>query len=302
MSEILKVAVLEPFRSDYMDMPIGNMYWLGDESDPVATGGIQKTYHGKHVYETIVNTVAEIAPEYLDRIQIDLFPNVKTGMLNPRANGYKILNLSNEFIRSQDPDLIDVEMDIAKDMLLVCSAGNDGSQGETEVSLRGDHWLSVGAVDGDDHPKYYSSWGDGAVDIMALSGNPWEGTSFSAPRATGYLCVYFIKYFDRFGHWPSPELARKFAIAQTEDIWEIGVKTSGYDLRSGFGVFEPPMAWDDDTLKVLTPKNPRVLMEMIDDNGRVRKANIDVYDKQRIKLHEDKGFYKVGDYINPSAM
>ena len=278
----LKIAVLEPFRSEYMDMPV-DLHWYR-KTDTSSVEEADNGYHGYKVFKSFFLTIAEKAPELLDRVDLDLFPNVKTGLLYPRGNGYQIVNLSNLYIRSQSG--YDTELDVANDMLLIAACGNDGDEEEEEdryespTVQRGDHWLAVGATDEFGIPKYYSSYGAGAVDVMGLSGqHGWEGTSFAAPYVTALVAIFYLKFFDAEGRWPTPAEGRLWAIANAVDIWQ-----EGRDLRTGYGLVTLPEVWN---LKTLNPKNPRVIMKT--DDGRI--VNRDINDKEAIERLKDKGFY-----------
>ncbi len=65
--------------------------------------------------------------------------------------------------------------------LLITSAGNSGSEGETGAAQRPE-WLAVGAINQNLDPQSYSSYGLGKVVTVGIDGyNGNNGTSFKCP-------------------------------------------------------------------------------------------------------------------------
>ena len=132
---------------------------------------------------------------------------------------------------------------IDKDRVLVCAAGNEGSETQTPLS-RLEQWLSIGAVhlvDGKIEIPQYSSTFSG-LDYMSFSNvsvqskkNKIKGTSFSAPIFAS-MCVLVQSYFlEKTGKKLTYNQMLQFVKVNCVDICE-----KGYDNRSGYGLFVLP--------------------------------------------------------------
>lgn len=132
---------------------------------------------------------------------------------------------------------------IDKDRVLVCAAGNEGSETQTPLS-RLEQWLSIGAVHLSDGkieiPKYSSAFY--GLDFMSFSNvsvqskkNKIKGTSFSAPLFAS-MCALVQSYFlEKAGKKLTYNQMLQFVKVDCIDLNE-----KGYDNRSGYGLFVLP--------------------------------------------------------------
>lgn len=178
--------------------------------------------------------VIKVIRDYVPNAEIHLVEKSVRGYEYIVANDIAIVNLSMAGTGHSTYDHILADTDI----MLVCAAGNNGQMGES-WNAQQDHWLSVGAVDQELNPKYYSSYGENVVDTVAITpyidGVLKQGTSFTSPTVVGLLAQWFIWYEKMTGVYPSRHEAHDFVERNSHDIWE-----DGRDLRTGHGLFRLP--------------------------------------------------------------
>lgn len=149
-------------------------------------------------------------------------------------------------------------------IMLVCSAGNSKDRGES-WNAQQDHWLSVGAVDKDLKPKYYSSYGKGVVDTVAITPTinavTLQGTSFTSPFVVGMLAQWFIWYKECMGVYPSRQKAHDFVKFNSHDIWD-----DGKDMRTGHGLFRLPEVFE--AYKTVVTEGERIAKKITYTEGK----------------------------------
>lgn len=132
----------------------------------------------------------------------------------------------------------ELEIELSNHAFMITSAGNTGNKGEG-MAARSEWWCAVGAVDRNDKPLWYSSYGLGAVRTCArlpvVNGTTRPGTSSTAPVVAAILFRYYDWYFKKTGQYPSAETTYQFIKENSHDIWECGE-----DLRTGWGLLRTP--------------------------------------------------------------
>ncbi|MFD1957337.1 S8 family serine peptidase [Paenibacillus thailandensis] len=141
---------------------------------------------------------------------------------------------------------------IAQGGIIVCSAGNDGSDGLSGLS-RDPLTISVGAVKFVEDRivrESFSSYDDRGTDLncMGFDGvvpvhksTPVSGTSFAAPWVGSILAYFRSDFIDRNGRKPTYQ--------ETINLIEsncIDIETVGYDVYSGHGILRLPVPTIED--------------------------------------------------------
>ena len=194
----------------------------------IASRESDKTVHGKCVCELIKQVVPSA--------------NIKLKCDYNKDNDYDIYTTSLFFSSDKAKEKRSQQL-IDKNKILICAAGNEGSETQTPLS-RLEQWLSVGAVHLVDNkieiPKYSSTFN--GLDFMSFSNvsvqskkNKIKGTSFSAPLFAS-MCALAQSYFlEKTGKKLTYEQLLQFVKVNCVDICE-----KGYDNRSGYGLFVLP--------------------------------------------------------------
>ena len=244
----MKIAVFEPYPCTGYQMPL-DKYWEGPENT-----------HGGRGIETIKYWVNKYASEYNNRLDAYLLPRNATALNWAKANGVMICNLSVDDWLHHNEMLIKYELMLHKQALLVTSAGNEYKDGETPVAQR-EPWLAVGSVDSNYTPRPYTSWKYGKVVCCGIDGiNGNFGTSFASPYVVALAFIYYEKYFDAMGYYPSPKQALQWIKFNSHDVY-----TDGWDLKTGYGVLRLPRRWEfEDVAIKIDDKDSMVIRQYID--------------------------------------
>lgn len=194
----------------------------------IASRESDKSAHGKCVFELIKQVVPEA--------------NIKLKCDYNKDDDFDVYTTSLFFSSDKTKEKRSQQL-IDKNKILICAAGNEGSETQTPLS-RLEQWLSVGAVHLVDNkieiPKYSSSF-DG-LDFMSFSNvnvpskvNKIKGTSFSAPLFAS-MCALVQSYFlEKIGKKLTYNQMLHFVKVNCMDI-----DARGYDNRSGYGLFVLP--------------------------------------------------------------
>lgn len=170
-----------------------------DGIDNDGDGHVDEAYgHGTHV-AGIVNLTAPDAVLLVARVldseghgdMLDVARAIRWAV----ANGAKVINLSLGSLTKSDA--VTVALSEANDAGVICvaAAGNEASDNPAEFPASSHYVVAVAAVDGDDVPAPFSSYGDFveicAPGVAVRSTFPggayaiWSGTSMSAPFVSG---------------------------------------------------------------------------------------------------------------------
>lgn len=185
-------------------------------------------------YTDHADNVIKVIRKYVPNAEIHLVPSTLQGRQYLIEQGIKLVNVSlggyaaNSFYT------------LADNAFLVIAAGNDGSEGESQLAQI-EKACAVGAVDSNFQPQYYSSYGEGVVKTCAVTGlniytgATLHGTSFAAPVITGLLAQWYIWYFNQFNTYPTISQSNEFVIKNSHDIFE-----DAWDLKTGYGLLRLP--------------------------------------------------------------
>lgn len=194
----------------------------------IASRESDRTVHGKCVFELIKQVVPEA--------------NIKLKCDYNKDNDYDIYTTSLFFSSDKVKEKRSQQL-IDAGKLLVCAAGNEGSETQTPLS-RLEQWLSVGAVHLVDNkieiPKYSSTFN--GLDFMSFSNlnvpskvNKIKGTSFSAPLFASMCALVQCYFLEHTGKKLTYEKMLQLIKVSCMDI-----DKQGYDNRSGYGLFVLP--------------------------------------------------------------
>ncbi|MEE1926737.1 S8 family serine peptidase [Streptomyces sp. TRM 70351] len=153
--------------------------------------------------------------------------------------GARVLNLSFALPVDREPVRRAVARAVARDVVVVAAAGNEGTRGTPVYPAAYPGVLAVGAVDADGQPLDASNQGDwvdlaayGDAEIAPASGGSGyqqvTGTSFAAPQVSGAAAL--IR--SRFPGLGAPEVARRLV----ESAAPVG---GGPNPRTGAGLVDP---------------------------------------------------------------
>lgn len=194
----------------------------------IASRESDRTVHGKCVYELI----KQVVPEAKIKLKCDY----------NKDDDFDVYTTSLFFASDKTKEKRSQQL-IDKNKILICAAGNEGSETQTPLS-RLEQWLSVGAVhlvDGKIEIPQYSSSFDG-LDFMSFSNlnvpskvNKIKGTSFSAPIFAS-MCALVQCYF-------LEKTKKKLTYNQMLQFLKVNcidLNEKGYDNRSGYGLFVLP--------------------------------------------------------------
>lgn len=187
---------------------VGGWDFLGNDPDPTdqpdgvdndGDGRADEAYgHGTHV-AGIVNLAAPDAELLIARVldsegrgdMLDVARAIRWAV----ANGAKVINLSLGSLTKSDA--VTVALSEANDAGVICvaAAGNEASDNPVEFPASSHFVVAVAAVDGNDVPAPFTSYGDfvelcapGVAVRSAFPGGGyaiWSGTSMSAPFVAG---------------------------------------------------------------------------------------------------------------------
>ena len=194
----------------------------------IASRESDRTVHGKCVFELIKQVVPEA--------------NIKLKCDYNKDNDYDIYTTSLFFSSDKAKEKRSQQL-IDKNKILICAAGNEGSETQTPLS-RLEQWLSVGAVHLVDNkieiPKYSSTFN--GLDFMSFSNvsvqskkNKIKGTSFSAPIFASMCALVQCYFLEHTGKKLTYE-----KMLQLIKVSCIDIDARGYDNRSGYGLFVLP--------------------------------------------------------------
>lgn len=200
----------------------------------------------------------------------------------------KVINISQD-ASAGSPELEQaIAAAVQDDVVVVVSAGNDGSDGKARTTYPGGYpgVLAVGASDRNNERASFSQAGDfvgvAAPGVDMLSTVPGggqcvdNGTSFAAPYVAGVATLIRAKHPD----WTAPEV-----IAQIEQTAQ---RTSlGHNSLVGWGVVDPVRALTDDSKPIEAPTPDRGVLKGRDrvvpaaltfgDPARQRRKRIAAY-------------------------
>ncbi|MGW1073954.1 type VII secretion-associated serine protease mycosin [Streptomyces sp. NPDC002537] len=178
------------------------------------------------------------------------------------AAGAQVINISQDTAKALKPDS-DLELAVkdalAKDVVVVASAGNDGLDGTVKETYPAAYKgvLAVAASDRNNERAPFSQPGEFVgvaapgvemVSTVPLGGQCVDnGTSFSAPYVAGVAALIRAKH---------PDWKQHQVVAQIEQTAER--VTNGHDRYIGWGVVDPVRALTDDAhpLDRVTPDKP----------------------------------------------
>lgn len=194
----------------------------------IASRESDKSVHGKYVYELI----KQVAPE----------ANIKLKCDYNKDDDFDVYTTSLFFASDKTKEKKSQQL-IDKNKILICAAGNEGSETQTPLS-RLEQWLSIGAVHLVDNkieiPKYSSTFN--GLDFMSFSNvsvqskkNKIKGTSFSAPIFASMCALvqcYFLEHTEKKLTYNQ--------MLQFVKVNCIDLNEKGYDIRSGYGLFVLP--------------------------------------------------------------
>lgn len=243
--------------------------------------------HGTHVSGTIAQATnnatgvaglaygACIMPvKVLDDSGSGTFADIADGIYFAVDHGAKVINMSlgtnARYGITSDP-VMDPALDyaLAKNVTVVCAAGNDGSRKNVSYPASNETTIAVGATDYTNSVTRYSNKGKG-LDLVAPGGDTtqdrnndgyvdgvlqetntgggwsyyfFQGTSMATPHVAAVAAMLIAN-----GQGQTPDLIYQALTATTLDLNEPGYdKTSGYGLvqaynalTGGGGVIEPP--------------------------------------------------------------
>ena len=124
---------------------------------------------------------------------------------------------------------------VSRDVVLVCSAGNQGHKGLDDMA-KNEEWLAIGGCyynNGKPKVAGYSAVGE-ELDFVSLMGG-LEGTSFAAPIFAAMLVLVQGFFLEKIG--------RKLHYAELIDFVKkncIDLYEEGFDNHSGYGMFILP--------------------------------------------------------------
>ncbi|MFZ5573298.1 MAG: S8 family serine peptidase [Thermodesulfobacteriota bacterium] len=161
--------------------------------------------------------------------------HVAKGVIYAADNGARVINISSGSDRYSNSYKAALEYAASKGVLIVCSAGNEGSGSlvyPAAYDIPG--LISVGATDKNDGKSWFSNFGDW-VDVSAPGQNivttlldngygETQGTSFSAPMVAATAALIFARY----PLWTPAQV--KDQIMNTVDV---AAGLSGANLTSG---------------------------------------------------------------------
>lgn len=172
------------------------------------------------------------------------------GIAKAVADGADVINISQDTTKPLSPDS-DLELAVkdalAKDVVVIASAGNDGTDGSVKETYPAAYKgvLAVGASDRNNERAVFSQAGDfigvAAPGVEMVSTVPKggqcadDGTSFSAPYVAGVAALIRAKH---------PDWKQYQVVAQIEQTAERAV--NGRDRYIGWGVVDPVRALTDD--------------------------------------------------------
>jgi membrane-anchored mycosin MYCP len=161
------------------------------------------------------------------------------------SKGVDVINISSDTVAKKPNAGLEAAINaaVAKDILVVAAAGNDGANGKLENTYPAayDGVLAVGASDRNNERAFFSQSGRfvdvaapgvGMVSTVPKGGQcSADGTSFSAPYVAGVAALMYEKY----PKWNSQQIAAR--LAQTANR-----PGSGRDSQLGWGVVDPVAA------------------------------------------------------------
>ncbi|RAJ63562.1 type VII secretion-associated serine protease mycosin [Streptomyces sp. Amel2xB2] len=165
------------------------------------------------------------------------------------SKGVQVINISSDTVEKEpNADLeAAIQSAVAKDILVVAAAGNDGANGKQENTYPAayDGVVAVAASDRNNERAFFSQSGKfvdvaapgvGMVSTVPKGGQcSADGTSFSAPYVAGVAALMIQKY----PGWKSEQIAAR--LAQTANR-----PGSGPDPQLGWGVVDPVAAVSGD--------------------------------------------------------
>lgn len=259
----MRIAIIDSSPNQNMNMPIPFRKDLEYDTHPY--------YMLKEFERTnAMDCQGLLSKEEIEGYEVFLLPDSSTSFRWMLDNDIQMCIMSlNEWMRLIYKEAIDKELMYSDKILMLTSAGNSGAEGLTGAARR-EAWLAIGAVDQNNNPKYYSSYGNGEVFGVAQDGfDGHNGTSFANPRFGGLIRFFYMihyKYFD--GYYPSPKVAIKWAKQNCHDIWE-----EGHDIKTGYGLLKLPNIWEmRDT--IVNIDNPSTRIERKFRNGIIKEKEV----------------------------
>lgn len=273
----ITIAILDTGVDPHHPMLRGRLLpgwdFIDDDADPtdVATrrntdhdGLMDEAYgHGTHVAGIAVLTApdARILPvRVLDSDGRGDVRSVSAGIRFAIAQGARVLNLSLGMLHNSAAihDLLEDVED--QGVMVVCSAGNWGSEEPEEYPAANSHAVAVGAVDVLAAPAAFTSYGDHlavcAPGVGIRSAYPggrwavWSGTSMSAPFVSGTAALLLAIH----PQWGEEEVMGRIGSTAR---WFTGVGPD-QDGKLGDGMLDVGAALAPDIPLVMGPNPPQV--------------------------------------------
>ena len=193
-------------------------------------------------------------------------PNsVKRGrILRLVAEGVHIVTMSKDGTSAEN--IADLEEGIlhAGGVTMVTSAGNEGREIRATEAAALDTWIAVGAaniINGQPKRARYSNTGAnldvmGFSELYTVAGVPFDGTSASAPFVAGMLALWFERFYEVNGRFPTHQESYQFCVTNTVDM-----EDKGFDEKTGYGLFVLPKPESVKGDKVMPAKRPLIYID-----------------------------------------
>jgi hypothetical protein len=246
----------------------------GKVFDPLGT--VNREYVKSSHAQLVTQVIHDIAPEA--EIYVFNTPRPTEPIKWATENDAQLINRSLGGSYTNDIDELS-RISYNNNIFMSVASGNED---ETLTPFaNSDYWYTIGAVsmeNGLPIRTSYSSWGEG-IDIMEFSAiltctyiceyhnaSYFHGTSASTPFVTGMLSLYYEKYKEEHGEFPSIKKAREFVAQNTIDL-----EAKGYDIYTGHGLFVLPKL----DCPIVAEKSNPLAVEMISPDKMIRYVHAD---------------------------